>query len=118
MEDAKSKAIFCDGMIKFQLVKKNPVQWNNLQVAELVDKEFMKRKREEAIMKVHKRSENELAQKAEEKRKQERIALREQMKVMKLLIIVTTVEILVFSRSVIFMKDSDLFQKQIILIRL
>lgn len=115
MEDAKSKAIFCDGMIKFQLVKKNPVQWNNLQVAELVDKEFMKRKREEAIMTVHKRSENELAQKAEEKRKQERIALREQMKVMKLLIIV---EILVFSRSVIFMKDSDLFQKQIILIRL
>lgn len=115
MEDAKSKAIFCDGMIKFQLVKKNPVQWNNLQVAELVDKEFMKRKREEAIMKVHKRSENELAQKAEEKRKQERIALREQMKVMKLLIIV---EILVFSRSVIFMKDSDLFQKQIVLIRL
>lgn len=115
MEDAKSKAIFCDGMIKFQLVKKNPVQWNNLQVAELVDKEFMKRKREEAIMKVHKRSENELAQKAEEKRKQERIALREQMKVMKLLIIV---EILVFSRSVIFMKDSDLFQKQIILIKL
>lgn len=115
MEDAKSKAIFCDGMIKFQLVKKNPVQWNNLQVAELVDKEFMKRKREEAIMKVHKRSENELAQKAEEKRKQEKIALREQMKVMKLLIIV---EILVFSRSVIFMKDSDLFQKQIILIKL
>lgn len=115
MEDAKSKAIFCDGMIKFQLVKKNPVQWNNLQVAELVDKEFMKRKREEAIMKVHKRSENELAQKAEEKRKQERIALREQMKVMKLLIIV---EILVFCRSVIFMKDSDLFQKQIILIKL
>ena len=115
MEDAKSKAIFCDGMIKFQLVKKNPVQWNNLQVAELVDKEFMKTKREEAIMKVHKRSENELAQKAEEKRKQERIALREQMKVMKLLIIV---EILVFSRSVIFMKDSDLFQKQIVLIRL
>lgn len=115
MEDAKSKAIFCDGMIKFQLVKKNPVQWNNLQVAELVDKEFMKRKREEAIMKVHKRSENELAQKAEEKRKQERIALREQMKVMKLLIIV---EILVFSRSVIFMKDPDLFQKQIILIKL
>lgn len=115
MEDAKSKAIFCDGMIKFQLVKKNPVQWNNLQVAELVDKEFMKRKREEAIMKVHKRLENELAQKAEEKRKQERIALREQMKVMKLLIIV---EILVFSRSVIFMKDSDLFQKQIILIKL
>ena len=115
MEDAKSKAIFCDGMIKFQLVKKNPVQWNNLQVAELVDKEFMKRKREEAIMKVHKRSENELTQKAEEKRKQERIALREQMKVMKLLIIV---EILVFSRSVIFMKDPDLFQKPIILIKL
>ncbi|XP_074632402.1 dynein axonemal assembly factor 4-like isoform X1 [Acropora palmata] len=81
VEDAKSKAIFCDGMIKFQLVKKNPVQWNNLQVAELVDKEFMKRKREEAIMKVHKRSENELTQKAEEKRKQERIALREQMKI-------------------------------------
>lgn len=115
MEDAKSKAIFCDGMIKFQLVKKNPVQWNNLQVAELVDKEFMKRKREEAIMKVHKRSESELTRKAEEKRKQERIALREQMKVMKLLIIV---EILFFSRSVIFMKDSDLFQKPIILIKL
>lgn len=88
MDDAKSKAIFCDGMIKFQLVKKNPVQWNDLQVAESVDKAFMKMKRDEAIRKVHKRSENELTQKAEEKRKQEKMALREQMKVMKLPIIV------------------------------
>ena len=68
-------------MIKFQLVKKNPVQWNVLQVAESLDKEFMKRKRDEAIRKAHERAEKEHACKAAEKREQEKIALREQMKV-------------------------------------
>ena len=81
MEDAKSKATFGNGMIKFQLVKKNPVQWNHLQAAESEDKEFMKRKREEAIGKAHERAEKESACKAAERREQEKIALREQMKV-------------------------------------
>ena len=82
MEDAKSKATFGNGIIKFQLVKKNPVQWNHLQAAESEDKEFMKRKREEAINKAHERAEKESASKAAEKREQGKIALREQMKVM------------------------------------
>lgn len=81
VEDAKSKATFGEGMIKFQLVKKNPVQWNVLQVAESLDKEFMKRKRDEAIRKAHERAEKEHACKAAEKREQEKIALREQMKI-------------------------------------
>lgn len=81
VEDTKSKATFGNGVIKFQLVKKNPGQWNHLQAAESEDKEFMKRKREEAISKAHERAEKESQRKAAEKREQEKIALREQMKV-------------------------------------
>lgn len=81
VEDTKSKATFGNGVIKFQLVKKNPGQWNHLQAAESEDKEFMKRKREEAISKAHERAEKESQRKAAEKRDQEKIALREQMKV-------------------------------------
>lgn len=81
MEDTKSKATFGDGIIRFQLVKKNPVQWNQLQVAESEDKEFMKRKREEAISKAHERAKEEEERKASAKREQEKLALREQMKV-------------------------------------
>lgn len=81
VEDAKSKATFGNGIIKFQLVKKNAIQWHHLQAAESEDKEFMKRKREEAISKAHQRAERESAHKAVEKREQEKIALREQMKI-------------------------------------
>lgn len=82
VDDAKSKATFGNGIIKFQLVKKNAIQWHHLQAAESEDKEFMKRKREEAISKAHQRAERESAHKTVEKREQEKIALREQMKVM------------------------------------
>lgn len=41
----------------------------------------MKRKREEAVGKAHERAEKEKERKAAEKRKQEKLALQEQMKV-------------------------------------
>ena len=84
VEDKKSKATFGNGVIKFQLVKKNPIQWNQLLAAESEDKDFMKIKREEAINKAHERAEKEKELKAKEKREQEKLALREQMKVIRL----------------------------------
>lgn len=83
VEDTKSKATlyFGNGVLKFQLVKKSPLQWNQLLASESEDKEFMKNKREEAVGKAHKRAEEEKERKAAEKREQEKLALREQMKV-------------------------------------
>lgn len=80
VEDAKSRATFGNGVLKFQLVKKSPLQWNQLLASESKDKEFMKTKREEAVGKAHKRAEEEKERKAAEKREQEKLALREQMK--------------------------------------
>ena len=81
VEDTKSRATFGNGVLKFQLVKKSPLQWNQLLASESEDKEFMKAKREEAVSKVHKRAEEEKERKAAAKREQEKLALREQMKV-------------------------------------
>ena len=81
VEDTKSKATFGNGVIKFQLVKKSASQWNQLHASESEDKEFMKRKREEAVGKAHDRAEKEKERKAAEKREQEKLALRKQMKV-------------------------------------
>lgn len=80
VEDAKSRATFGNGVLKFQLLKKSPLQWNQLLASESKDKEFMKNKREEAVGKAHKRAEEEKERKAAEKREQEKLALREQMK--------------------------------------
>lgn len=81
VEDTKSKATFGNGIITFHLVKRSPVQWNHLLSPESEDKDFMKRRREEAINKAHDRAKKEKEQKAAEKREQEKVALREQMKV-------------------------------------
>ena len=81
VEDTKSKATFGNGIIAFHLVKRSPVQWNHLLAPESEDKDFMKRRREEAINKAHDRAKKEKEQKATEKREQEKVALREQMKV-------------------------------------
>ena len=81
VEDTKSRATFGNGVLKFQLVKKSPLQWNQLLASESEAKEFMKTKREEAVGKAHKRAEEEKERKAAEKREQEKLALREQMKV-------------------------------------
>ena len=81
VEDAKSRATFGNGVLKFQLVKKSSLQWNQLLASESKDKEFMKTKREEAVGKAHKRAEEEKERKAAGKREQEKLALREQMKV-------------------------------------
>lgn len=80
VEDAKSRATFGNGVLEFQLLKKSPLQWNQLLASESKDKEFMKNKREEAVGKAHKRAEEEKERKAAEKREQEKLALREQMK--------------------------------------
>lgn len=81
VDDSKSKATFGNGVLKFQLVKKSPLQWNQLLASESQDKDFMKTKREEAVGKAHKRAEEEKERKAAEKREKEKLALREQMKV-------------------------------------
>ncbi|CAH3169325.1 unnamed protein product [Porites lobata] len=81
VEDTKSKATFGNGIITFHLVKRSPVQWNHLLAPESEDKDFMKRRREEAINKAHDRAKKEKEQKAAEKREQEKVALREQMKI-------------------------------------
>ncbi|XP_020615164.1 dyslexia susceptibility 1 candidate gene 1 protein-like [Orbicella faveolata] len=80
VEDTKSRATFGNGVLKFQLVKKSSLQWNQLLASESEDKEFMKTKREKAVAKAHKRAEEEKERKAAEKREQEKLALREQMK--------------------------------------
>lgn len=81
VEDTKSKATFGNGIITFHLVKRSPVQWNHLLAPESEDKDFVKRRREEAINKAHDRAKKEQEQKAADKREQEKVALREQMKV-------------------------------------
>ena len=81
VEDTKSKATFGNGVLKFQLVKKSSLEWNQLLASESDNKEFMKAKREEAVSKAHRRAEEEKERKAAEKREQEKLALREQMKV-------------------------------------
>lgn len=80
VEDTKSKATFGSGVVKFQLLKKSSSKWNQLHASESEDKEFMRKKREEAVGKAHERAEKEKQRKAAEKREQEKLALQEQMK--------------------------------------
>ena len=81
MVEVRSKATFNSGVVKFQLEKKNHVKWNQLKTSEIEDKESMIKKRKEAIEKAHKRAEEEKETKAAKRTEQEKIALREQMKV-------------------------------------
>ena len=65
----------------FSLEKKEQQLWGQLLTPEFEDKEFMRKKREEALESAHKRVEEEKKNKAEEKRTQEKYALRQQMEV-------------------------------------
>lgn len=65
----------------FSLEKKEQQLWGQLLTPEFEDKEFMRKKREEALESAHKRVEEEKKKKAEEKRTQEKYSLRQQMEV-------------------------------------
>ncbi|KAJ7380235.1 hypothetical protein OS493_010950 [Desmophyllum pertusum] len=80
VDDTRSKATFGNGVIMFQLLKKSSLQWNQLLASESEDKDFMRRKREDAVGKAHERAEAEKERKAAAKREQEKLALNEQMK--------------------------------------
>lgn len=82
MEDVKNKATVGSGTIVFSLIKKEAGLWNALQPAEVEDKEFTKKKREQAIERAHERAKEEEQLRETQKRDQERFALREQMRVM------------------------------------
>lgn len=81
VEDVKNKATVGNGVVVFSLIKKEAGLWGTLQPAEVEDKEFTRRKREEAIRRAHERAEEEQQLKETQKREQERYALRQQMKV-------------------------------------
>ena len=83
INESGSKATIADGVAKFKFEKTDDELWNNLQAAEVEDKKFMAAARQKAVEDSHKRAEQLAEKKAKEKREQERFALREQMKVMK-----------------------------------
>ena len=81
VEDSRGKATVGNGVIVFSLEKKEQQLWGQLLTPEFEDKEFMRKKREEALESAHKRVEEEKKKKAEEKRTQEKYSLRQQMEV-------------------------------------
>ncbi|XP_048584128.1 dynein axonemal assembly factor 4 isoform X1 [Nematostella vectensis] len=80
VEDVKGKAAIGNGVVVFSLVKKEAGIWESLQPADAADKEFMQRKREEAIEKAHLRADEEAKKREKGRREQGRYALRQQMK--------------------------------------
>ena len=87
VDDAHGKATVGSGVVLFQLDKKQAVLWNQLQATEAQDKEFMKRKREEAVQRAHTKAQEEKERRAKEKREDDRHAVREQMRVCAMLIL-------------------------------
>lgn len=81
VEDVKGKATVGNGAVVFSLIKKEAGIWSNLQAPQVEDKEFMKRKRDEAIQMAHERAVEEARIKENEKREQERYALKQQMEI-------------------------------------
>ncbi|KAK3733290.1 hypothetical protein QZH41_011121, partial [Actinostola sp. cb2023] len=80
VEDVKNKATIGHGVVVFSLIKKEAGLWSSLQAPEAEDKDFTKRKREEAIQRAHERAVEEEKIKETQKREQERYALRQLMK--------------------------------------
>ncbi|XP_031558123.1 dynein assembly factor 4, axonemal-like [Actinia tenebrosa] len=81
VEDVKGKATVGNGAVVFSLIKKEAGIWSSLQAPQAEDKEFKKRKRDEAIQMAHERALEIARIKENEKREQERYALKQQMKI-------------------------------------
>ena len=82
VDDSKSKATISSGKITFLLEKKGPgVAWTNVQHEQYKDKDFTKKKREEAISYSQARAEKLRERKAAEKDQQQKFAVRQQMQV-------------------------------------
>jgi hypothetical protein len=79
VEDVKGKATVGNGAVVFSLIKKEAGMWNILQAFEAEEKEFMKRKRDEAIQMAHERVIEQGKMRETEKREKERYALRQKM---------------------------------------
>ncbi|XP_076443572.1 dynein axonemal assembly factor 4-like isoform X2 [Babylonia areolata] len=80
VDDTHGTAQIGSGAVLFKLNKKEPALWGRLQSPYVGDKEIMRCKREEAIENTRKRTEEDLKQKEETKRKNEKYAIQEMMK--------------------------------------
>ena len=82
VDDCKSKATISSGKITFLLEKKEPgVTWTDVQHEQHKDKDFAKRKREEAVLYSQERAEKVRERKAAERDQQQKFAVRQQMQV-------------------------------------
>ncbi|XP_013406783.1 dynein assembly factor 4, axonemal [Lingula anatina] len=81
VEDTKSSAQVGNGAVVFNLTKKEPVLWSQLQSPDFNNKEFMRQKREDVIKKAHERAEQDAKDKADKKREADRFSIKEQMRV-------------------------------------
>ncbi|KAL5004069.1 hypothetical protein ScPMuIL_017525 [Solemya velum] len=80
VEEDSSTAKVGNGVVDFVFPKKELVLWGQLQSLDAADKEIMKVKREEALLKTQEKAEREKKQKAEDKKSREKFTLNEMMK--------------------------------------
>ena len=81
VDDLHGKATVGNGVVIFQFDKKEAVLWHQPQCPQAQDKEFQKQKREEALKRAHSRAQEEKDRRAKEKREDDRLSVREQIKV-------------------------------------
>ncbi|CAH1800547.1 unnamed protein product [Owenia fusiformis] len=80
VDDDSSSAKIGNGMVVFKLTKKSPEIWPELQTNEIENKEALKAKRATAITYAQERSERKEKERAEQKRQDDKYALKEAMK--------------------------------------
>ncbi|XP_055897734.1 dynein axonemal assembly factor 4-like isoform X2 [Biomphalaria glabrata] len=81
VEDCRGCAQIGDGVIIFKLIKKCPGFWKNLHSSDSNNKEVMKNKRDEALLKYQKRLEDEANEKNDIKREHGKTAVNEMLKI-------------------------------------
>lgn len=81
VDDQTSTAQIGNGAVVFKLKKQEPGMWYQLSKDEIVDKQLIKQKKEEAILKNQERAEQERKDKAEKKRASEKYTVNEMMKI-------------------------------------
>ncbi|KAK3097301.1 hypothetical protein FSP39_008500 [Pinctada imbricata] len=80
VDDTVSSAQIGNGAVVFQLLKNEPTLWGQLHAVNTGDKDFMRKKRDEAIQRNQERAESERKEKAEKKRESEKYTLNEMMR--------------------------------------
>ncbi|XP_063435199.1 dynein axonemal assembly factor 4-like [Mytilus trossulus] len=81
VDDQTSTAQIGNGAVVFKLKKQEPGMWYQLSKDEIVDKQLIKQKKEEAIQKNQERAEQNRKDKAEKKRASEKYTVNEMMKI-------------------------------------